>query len=259
MHSQPQVLFEDNHLLVLDKPAGVPTIGTGPDRPGLAGWAREYLRQRYHKPGNVFIGVVSRLDSAVTGVIALARTSKAASRLSEQFRNREPIKTYWALVDHTRGEGCPAPEAGKLVHLLHRDERLQRMVARPRPETGARPASGLPLPQGTQLAELEILRGLPCGKHQLLEIRLLTGRKHQIRVQLAASGWPILGDQKYGSRVSFPVGIALHSHQLDLIHPVRRTVLTIQASPPGYWPRGWQAWDVAPKPLSDQPGQNDGP
>jgi 23S rRNA pseudouridine1911/1915/1917 synthase len=214
------LLYEDNHLLVVNKPAGLATQGAADGEPSLVTLAQEYLRVKYNKPGNVYIGVVSRLDALVTGAVVLARTSKAAARLSEQFRLGSPHKTYWALV-----AGAPQPSAGECVDWLYKDEAAHRMVAVSSPRTSA---------QETRLT-YRTLQSL--AEATLLEIELQTGRKHQIRVQLSRRGWPILGDRKYGSDRSFPRGIALHSRQLRLTHPVRDETLTFDAPLPAYWPK----------------------
>ena len=211
------ILFEDNHLLVVNKPAGLATMGVSANEPSLVAQAKGYLKQKYQKPGNVYLGVVSRIDALVSGVIIFARTSKAAARLTDQFRSGQVQKTYWALVEQT-----PDPPAAAVVDWLLKDERQQRMVAVA--------AAG----EGAKEARLEY-RTFDAGPPALLEIGLLTGRKHQIRVQMAVRGCPILGDRKYGSRRLFPVGIALHARRLKLIHPVRHTPLELEAPVPGYW------------------------
>jgi 23S rRNA pseudouridine1911/1915/1917 synthase len=218
------VLYEDNHLLAVNKPAMLPTMGVAEDQPSLLTVAKEYLRQKHGKPGNVYLGIVSRLDAPVTGVVLMARTSRAAARLTALFREREVEKTYWALV-----EGQVDPPSGKLVHYLRKDERHRRMHV-----TGAAMA-------GAQRAELAYRAIRPreiVAAGTLLEIQLLTGRKHQIRVQLADAGWPIVGDRKYSSTRRFPDGIALHSQRLTIEHPVRRTPLVIEAPLPPAWSAG---------------------
>jgi 23S rRNA pseudouridine1911/1915/1917 synthase len=183
-----EVLYEDNHLLAVNKPALLATMGVAEDKPSLLTLAKEYIRQEYHKPGNVYLGIVSRLDAPVTGVVLLARTSKAASRLTEQFRDHRVEKIYWALV-----EGGVDASAAELHDFLCKDERHRRMH--------------------------------------------VTGRKHQIRVQLSHASLPIVGDRKYGSSTSFPRGIALHARRLVVEHPVRKEPLTIEAPLPESWSR----------------------
>ena len=212
------VLYEDNHLLALNKPAGLPTMGVTADRDSLLVQAKEYIKERYQKPGNVYLGAMSRLDAPVSGVVLFARTSKAAARLTEQFRTRAVEKIYWALV-----EGEVDPAAGQLTDLMRADERHRRM------HRTATPGSG------TQEARLSYRRitALPAGT--LVEVRLETGRKHQIRVQMSGRGWPVLGDRKYGSSKSFPAGIALHSRRLFFTHPTRDERIELVAPLPAPW------------------------
>lgn len=211
-----RVLYEDNHLLALDKPAGLATMGTSAAEPSLWKLAKQYVKQKYRKPGGVYLGTVSRLDAAVSGVVVFARTSKAAARLAEQFRSHTTKKTYWAVV-----EGLPVPEA-ECIDWLIKDERLKRVrvVA---PSNAAQQA----------VLHYRRLRQTPAG--WLLEIDLRTGRKHQIRVQLSHRGLPILGDRKYGSRAPFASGIALHARQLEFAHPTRSERVTIAAPLPPAW------------------------
>ena len=212
------VLFEDNHLLAVFKPAGLPTMGVEAGRTSVVTLAKNYLKRKYHKPGNVYLGVVSRLDATSSGVIILARTSKAAARLTEQFRSNEVEKTYWALV-----EGRLVPTDGSCIDWLVKDDRQMKMVVCAPHQAGAQEAR----------LQYRTLRGLPDAT--LLEVHLETGRKHQIRVQLAHRGHPVLGDLKYGATTSFPHGIALHSRQLGLDHPVRKTPLRLEAPLPAAW------------------------
>jgi len=220
-----EVLYEDNHLLALNKPAGLATMGLSPEEPTLVSAAKAYIKRKYAKPGNVYLGVVSRLDAAASGVVLLARTSKAAARLTEAFRSRNVAKAYVALV-----EGEMQPPEGTCEDWLIKDEDAQRVrVCRP----------GTP---GAKEALLSYRLVKAVGGDSLLEIDLATGRKHQIRVQLAARGHPIVGDAKYGSRRSFPRGIALHSLRLAAPHPVGRVPTVEIAAPlPDYWP----AWTRA--------------
>jgi 23S rRNA pseudouridine1911/1915/1917 synthase len=214
------VLYEDNHLPVINKPAGLATQGVSEGTPSVATAARRYLKQKHNKPGNVYLGVVSRLDAATSGVLVLARTSKAAARLSEQFRAPGVEKTYWALV-----ERAPVPPDGTLTHWLVKDDRRMRMVV-------ARPHAA-----GAQKASLSYAVVGKRGKLILVEVQLHTGRKHQIRVQLAERGCPVAGDRKYGSRIAFaPGGIALHARRLTLDHPTTKERLTFDAPPPATWP-----------------------
>jgi 23S rRNA pseudouridine1911/1915/1917 synthase len=213
-----EVLYEDNHLLAVWKPAGLATMGASAGTETLFTRAKEYLRLRYAKPGNVYLGVVSRVDALVTGVVLLARTSKAASRLTEQFRGREVEKRYWALV-----EGLFEPAAGQLDQWIVHDDRAERMRI-----VG-------PTVEGAQHAQLSFRRLQAVRGGTLLEVELHTGRKHQIRVQLADRGHPILGDRKYGSRRPFPTGIALHARRLAFVHPVRGERIELVAHLPKAW------------------------
>jgi 23S rRNA pseudouridine1911/1915/1917 synthase len=180
--------------------------------------AKQYIGTKYNKPGNVYLGVVSRLDAPVTGIVVLARTSKAARRLTEQFRERDVTKIYWALV-----EQVPDPEEAELVAWLRKDERHRKVLLA---------ESGVP---GAQEARLSYRTLRQARRAVLLEITLHTGRKHQIRVQLAARHRPILGDRKYGSRVAFQPGIALHARRIEFTHPVRKTPLELLAHVPTSW------------------------
>jgi 23S rRNA pseudouridine1911/1915/1917 synthase len=168
----------------------------------------------------VYLGIVSRLDAPVTGVVLMARTSKAAARLSDAFRTRRVKKNYLAIV-----EGAPEPTAGTLEHYLRKDERHRKVHVT---HQGAPDA---------QLARLGFRTLARSSRHALLEVELETGRKHQIRVQLAKIGCPIVGDRKYGSPTGLSTGIALHAYRLELEHPVRREPLSIVAPLPRVWSR----------------------
>jgi 23S rRNA pseudouridine1911/1915/1917 synthase len=216
------ILYEDNHLLAVNKPAGLPTMGVAADTVSLVLAAKESIRRRFDKPGNVYLGVVSRLDSVVSGVVLLARTSKAAARLAEQFRDRTVEKTYWAVV-----AGLPKP-AGELVDWVVKDESQQRMTVTASWAAGAQQA----------VLHYRVLR--PVERGTLVEIRLVTGRKHQIRLQLSALGHPVLGDRKYGSALRFSPGIALHARRLVVDHPTRHEPIEITAP----LPASWQRWGL---------------
>lgn len=212
------VLYEDNHLLAVCKPAGLPTMGVSADRDSLLTVAKQYIKEKYNKPGNVYLGIVSRLDAPVTGVVLIARTSKAARRLSEQFRRRDIQKRYWALVPHP-----PNPASGTWTDWVRKDERHRKVLIASPEAAGAKEAI---LSYWTLNAKRSVTQ---------LEIALTTGRKHQIRVQLSARRYPVLGDRKYGSRVHFPRGIALHARELWFAHPVRKTPVHIVSPPPCSW------------------------
>ena len=214
-----EILLEDNHLLVVNKPAGWIVQGATEDQFSLLEWARSYIKQKYQKPGNVFIGVVSRLDSRVTGAVPFARTSKAASRLSEQLRNNTMIKNYWAIV-----EGSPPQQEGRLEHWLTRRDSDVVTTASTTKSAQA------------QLGILEYRRLATTSLGELLEIKLITGRKHQIRAQMQAIGTPVVGDIRYGSKRRFAEGIALHCREIGFIHPTRDEQIRIEAEVPSYWP-----------------------
>jgi 23S rRNA pseudouridine1911/1915/1917 synthase len=242
------VLYEDNHLLAVNKPAMLPTMGVAEDRPSLLAMAKEYVRRKYNKPGNVYLGIVSRLDAPVTGVVLMARTSKAAGRLSEQFRERDVDKTYWAII-----EGRIEPTAGRLVDYLRKDERHRKMHVTGEIAAGAQRAEltyrvlGADTEtrrhgdKGTRLGEKSTSHPVSLSPRlndaSLVEVQLLTGRKHQIRVQLSHAGFPVWGDRKYGSGRTFPTGIALHSRKLSILHPVSKMQLEIEAPLPACWQR----------------------
>jgi 23S rRNA pseudouridine1911/1915/1917 synthase len=210
------VLFEDNHLLVVNKPAGILVQADATGDTPLVEMAKEYISKKYQKPGAVFLGVVHRLDRPVSGVVVFARTSKSLERMNSLFRNRETLKTYWAVVSDK-----PEMEEGLLVHWLVKDERKNKTTAFIR-ET----------PDG-QRSELKYrVLASAVGKF-LLEVNPVTGRSHQIRVQLARMGCPILGDLKYGADAGDEeTGIGLHSRRLEFVHPVKKEHLVVQANPP---------------------------
>lgn len=216
MISPLQVLYEDNHLLVINKPAGVLVQGDATGDIPLVEMAKEYIGVKYQKPGEVFLGVVHRLDRPVSGVVVFARTSKALERMNALFRNKETQKTYWALVSRK-----PVPPEGTLVHWLVKDEKKNKTTAYKREH-----------PEG-QRSELHFKLINSKGGYYLVEVNPITGRPHQIRVQLASIGCSIVGDLKYGSEVSSPDGsIALHARKLSFIHPVKKEALTVSASLP---------------------------
>lgn len=224
----PAILYEDNHLLVLNKPTGIATMGALEGEPSVVEWARADLKRRYAKPGNVYIGVVHRLDAWASGVLVLAKTSKAAARLTAQFAGRATAKQYWCVV-----EGDVQPTAGTWVDHLAKDDAARRVRVVSKTASGA------------QRAELNYaVRGRHKeGEYSWLEIELLTGRKHQIRVQCTSRGHAIVGDQKYDAATRFtPESIALHSRSLTIQHPTRAEVLTLTAPLPGTWRKFELPW-----------------
>jgi 23S rRNA pseudouridine1911/1915/1917 synthase len=204
------VLFEDNHLLALDKPAGLLTQSAEAGDDNLLERAREYLRLVGDKPGKAYVGLVHRLDRNVSGVVVLARTSKAAARLTKAFAGREVDKRYVAVV-----EGLTAPQ-GELCDRLDVDEASRRSVRR----------------DGGQEARLSYERAGDSGGRSLLIVRLHTGRRHQIRAQLALADHPIVGDPLYGKRSDLIGRPALHALSVAFEHPVRREPLIVSAPVP---------------------------
>ncbi len=199
-----QVVYEDNHIIIVYKESGEIVQGDKTGDVPLSETVKEYIRTKYHKPGNVFLGVVHRLDRPVSGLVVFARTSKALARLNAMFKNGEVHKTYWAITRNLP----PLPEA-TLTNWLTRNEKQNKSYVYDREVSGAKKAV---------LAYRVI--GHTANYH-LLEIRLMTGRHHQIRCQLAHMGCPIRGDLKYGARRSNPDGsISLLSHIVEFEHPV---------------------------------------
>ncbi len=221
MKDKIEILYEDNHLLVLNKPGGLLVQGDHSGASTLLEKAKLYLKEKYQKPGNVYLGLVHRLDRMTSGVIVFARTSKAAARLSKAFRERRVHKTYLAVV-----HGVPSRSMAQLRHYLVWDEkrRQTRAFKIPRPE--AKEA----------ILRYQVLKTLKG--QAILEIVPLTGRKHQIRAQLAALGNPVVGDLKYGSpeRVQQGQALLLHALRITLPHPTRREEMTFEAPLPAYWP-----------------------
>lgn len=212
------VLFEDNHCLVVNKPARLLTMGDETGEPTLFEQAKQYIKQKYNKPGEVYLGVVHRLDRPTSGVVLFARTSKAAGRLSDQLRRHAMTKTYLALV-----EGTPQPPSGTLSHhlLKDRDTNVVRAVKPGTPES--------------QLAELSYRVLKKVGGKSLVEVIPTTGRSHQIRVQLVELGTPIVGDKKYGSQVKMGGEICLHAASLQFEHPTRQESIRVDAPLPDYF------------------------
>jgi 23S rRNA pseudouridine1911/1915/1917 synthase len=220
------ILYEDNHCLALNKPAGWPTTHFDGKEETVDRLVKAYLKEKYDKPGNVFLGVVQRLDKPVSGVLLFARTSKAAARLSEQFREGMVEKTYWAIVEQRKPTACGPwvlQDTGSFDDWLLKDDPNSRVEVVP------------PNTPGAQVARLVFqVRGRHDGM-TWLELRPHTGRKHQLRVQLASRGWPIYGDAKYGSDHPFGSAIALHARSLTFLHPISKEPITIKADLPKYW------------------------
>lgn len=207
------VLFEDNHLLVVVKPRNLPTQADATGDPDLLTRLKEYVRDRYRKPGGVYLGIVHRLDRPVAGVMVFARTSKAASRLSDQIRRRVLDKVYLAVV---RGE---PPERGELVHHLKKDRERNTVRVVDAREPGARRSR-------LRYRVLETR-----GSTSLVRVELVTGRSHQVRVQLAAIGHPLVGDGKYGGRRGATSRLGLFCHALAFDHPTRSERCRFEAKP----------------------------
>ncbi|QDS93111.1 Ribosomal large subunit pseudouridine synthase C [Roseimaritima multifibrata] len=218
-----QVLYEDNHLLVVNKPAGIATMGT-PDSDTVYSWAGAYLKQKYNKPGNVFVGIVSRLDSFTSGVLVLARTSKSASRLSEQFRESTVEKTYLAVVEgKLEPPSDPQVDWHEWSDWVLKDESAHRMRTVSKGQKGAQEAR----------LKWRIVRR--WGDRTLVEVKLLTGRKHQIRVQFSSRGYAVWGDRKYDAKKRMERGIALHSCRIQFLHPTKKDKMEFTAEPPASW------------------------
>ena len=210
------VVYEDDHLIIVNKSSSEIVQGdkTG-DKP-LAEMVKEYIKQKYHKPGNVFLGVVHRLDRPVSGLVVFARTSKALARLNEMFRTKEVHKTYWAIVGN-----CPPTEEGELVHWLVRNEKQNKSYAYDKEKPEAKKA----------ILDYKLIGR--SERYFLLEVDLKTGRHHQIRCQLAKMGCPIKGDLKYGSPRSNPDGsICLHARRVRFVHPVSKQEIDVTAPVP---------------------------
>jgi 23S rRNA pseudouridine1911/1915/1917 synthase len=208
---EPLILYADNHLLAVSKPASMLTQDSGTGLRNMEDWAREWVRVDKNKEGNVFLNAVHRIDKAVSGIVLFARTSKALSRLTEDIRNRNCKKIYHALV-----EGVPGKPADELIHWLSHEHHRAEICREGN--------------QGAQRAILRYRTLKQVGEMTLLEVDLETGRYHQIRAQLAAIGCPIAGDEKYGSRqVSQKKDIALHHAQLEVSHPTTRESVIIKS------------------------------
>ncbi|MBI1345075.1 RNA pseudouridine synthase [bacterium] len=224
----PEVLLEDGPLLGVLKPAGLLTQGVPGGIPTVQAWVKDYLRTKYQKPGNVYLGIAHRLDRPVSGVMVFAKNSKAAARLAEQFRDRRVRKFYLCIV-----EGIPAEPRGTLHDWLLKDAEAAHVTVVASETAGAKPAE----------LDYQVLQS--NDRFALIRVELKTGRMHQIRVQLSSRGWPIVGDRQYGSAHALQPpwsnaahrdeAILLHAERLELLHPIRYDAVTLTAPPPIHW------------------------
>lgn len=214
--NQLQVLYEDNHIIAVNKrPSDIVQGDKTGDTP-LSDYVKQYVKEKYNKPGDAFIGTVHRIDRPVSGIVLFARTSKALARLNQMFQTKEIQKTYWAVVKNR-----PIKESGKLIHYLKKNEAKNMSKAFEKEQPGA------------LRSELDYKILCSSDNYHLLEITPHTGRHHQIRVQLASMGCPIKGDLKYGfNRSNKDASIHLHARKIEFIHPVKKEKVIIIAPPP---------------------------
>jgi 23S rRNA pseudouridine1911/1915/1917 synthase len=219
-----KVVYEDNHIIIVNKESGEIVQGDKSGDQPLSEFVKAYIKQKYNKPGNVFLGVTHRLDRPVSGLVVFARTSKALARLNDMFRNGDIHKTYWAIT-----QKCPEPSEGTLTHWITRNTQQNKSYAHDREVPNSKQA---------------ILNYRLIGKtdnYHLLEIQLMTGRHHQIRCQLSHIGSPIKGDLKYGAKRSNPDGsISLHARRIEFVHPVTKETINVEAPLPTLPP--WNAF-----------------
>jgi 23S rRNA pseudouridine1911/1915/1917 synthase len=221
-----EVLYEDNHIIIVNKsPKEIVQGDKTGDKP-LSDMVKDYLKEKYNKPGNVFCGVVHRLDRPTSGVVVFAKTSKALTRLNEMFKKGEIDKTYWAIV-----KNVPPQDEGVLVHYLIKNEKNNKSTAYDTEKPH------------TQKAVLHYKLIGRSQKYYLLEVKIETGRHHQIRCQLAKIGLPIKGDLKYGAQRSNPDGsISLHARNISFVHPVSKQIINITAPVPD--DPLWKAFEI---------------
>ncbi len=220
------VIYEDNHLIAINKPVGSLVHGDETGDETLADKVKQYIKVRYNKPGDVYLGVIHRLDRPVSGVIIFARTSKALTRMNKMLQEKSIQKTYVAIVSKR-----PEELSGKLVHFIAKDEKKNIVRAYASKKSGAKEA----------ILTYE-LKGELDGK-VLLEVNPLTGRPHQIRAQLSKIGCPIVGDLKYGAEYPLPdQSIALHCREMSFMHPVKNEMVVIRADVPSKFP--WNIFSI---------------
>jgi len=211
-----EIIYEDNHLIAVNKRSGDIVQGDKTGNEPLSEMVKSWLREKYNKQGNIFCGVIHRIDRPVSGVVVFAKTSKSLSRMNQLIQDRQVHKRYWAIVKDT-----PPQKQGNLVHYMHKIEPKNKSIV-----------SNTPKADYTQ-AELNYRLLASSENYHLLEIELITGRHHQIRVQLAAIGCPIKGDVKYGfPRPNPDASISLHARSVDFVHPVSQQAIRIAANPP---------------------------
>ena len=219
-----EVVYEDNHIIIINKASGEIVQGDKSGDTPLADLVKDYIKRKYNKPGNVFLGVVHRLDRPVSGLVVFARTSKALTRLNDMFRNGDIHKTYWAI---TRNR--PPEEEATLTHWITRNTQQNKSYASDREKPNSKKA-------------MLRYRLIGCtDNYHLLEVQLMTGRHHQIRCQLAHIGCSIKGDLKYGAQRSNPDGsICLHARRVEFVHPVTKQTVVAEAPLPTLPP--WNAF-----------------
>lgn len=214
--NHPNVVYEDNHIIIVNKAPGEIVQGDKTGDTPLVEELKAWLKEKYNKPGNVFCGVVHRLDRPVGGLVVFAKTSKALARMNEMFRDGKVKKTYWAIT-----RNMPPAHEDTLTHFITTTERNNKSYASAVEK------------KGSQKAILHYRLIASTDRYHLLEVNLMTGRKHQIRVQLSAIGCPIKGDLKYGDKRSNPDGsISLLSHRIEFVHPVSGDKIDITAPVP---------------------------
>lgn len=217
---KPEIIYEDNHLLAINKPAGWLVQGDKTGDYTLTAWGREYLKEKYQKPGAVFLHPVHRIDRPVSGAVLFARTDKALGRLTLSFKNRTVQKMYLALT-----QDSPTEKSGRLIHWLEKQEKNNKVKVFHFAH------------QDAKESVLDYKKVGNSGPLSVLEVNPITGRPHQIRAQLAAIGCPIVGDVKYGAIQPLPdASIALHCRSMTLMHPVQKTALTLFAPFPDAFP-----------------------